>query len=311
MNLLILSVSKKVQLIKKLKNACHLVSRKLFCADMSINAPALYFGDDFKIFPSYKDKTFLSVVVKYCHNKNISLIIPTSDRDMAFLIKERPFLLKNGIRVLMSESSSIQKCLSNFCFIKTCIDNDFPIPTVYSSINDIEYPCVAKLDSSQAANGVFFLNNEIKLNQILKKYQSSEFIFQKYVNSNEYSIDAFYGHTGELVSAVARERVEVINGESIITETKDIPELINLARNISSVFKFWGHITIQAFYDGSEVSLIEINPRFGGASSLSIQAGLETPQWTLNLIDNPLFNPSPVELKYNLKLLRYSEDFFL
>jgi carbamoyl-phosphate synthase large subunit len=278
---------------------------------MSINSPALYFGDEYKIFPSNNDKNFLSLVVQYCKENSISLILPTSDRDMSLLIEERSFLLQSGIKVLMSDSSTIKMCLSNFSFIKTCIDYDLPIPKSYSSISDIEYPCVGKLDLSQGSKGVFLIKNVDDLSELLAKYDFSELMFQRYINSTEYSIDAFYGEKGELVSAIARERVEVVNGESTVTMTYNIPKLVLLAEKLSTIFNFWGHVTIQAFYDGDEVSLIEINPRFGGASSLSIEAGLETPKWTLDLIDNPNLSPAVSELKYGLKMLRYPEDLFL
>ena len=311
MNLLVLSVSKKVQLIKKLKEACNSYSRKLFCGDMSINSPALYFGDEFIVLPANEDKTFLSALVGYCKEKNISMILPTSDRDICLFTKKRNFLLKNGIVVLMSESASIRNCLSNFSFVETCINHGLPLPKIYYSISEIEFPCVGKLDESQSTKGVFFIKNQSELSKILKKYDFSELIFQKHINSIEYSIDAFYGHKGNLISAIARERIEVINGESSVTETKDLPELITLADNLTSAFNFWGHITIQAFYDGTEINLIEINPRFGGASSLSFMSGLYSPKWTLDLIENPFSTIEVNKLKYNYKLLRYSEDFFL
>ena len=185
MNILALSVSKKVQLIKALKAACKSSSRKLFCADASKDSPALYFGDEFVILPKINTKTFLSFIIDYCKSNNINSILPTSDHDMIFLITVREKLKKHGIQILMSESSTINKCLSKFKFAEICVNNGLPVPTMYRCLEDIEYPCVGKLNTSQSSKGVFIINTSEALKRLLNKYDSSELIFQKYIKAQE------------------------------------------------------------------------------------------------------------------------------
>ena len=309
MNILALSVSSKVQLINSLKDACKMSSRKLFCADASKDSAALYFGDDFVIVPKINSNQLLDFLINYCSSNDITFIIPTSDHDLVFLVTVREKLLMHGIKVLMSDSSTINNCISKFKFNEIC-HNNILMPTIYSFLEDIKYPCVAKLNISQASKGVFILENKQDLNKLLEKYDFSEIIFQDFIDSQEYTIDSFYGNNGELICAIPRERLKVVNGESVISKTVYIPALIDLAAHLSSLFNFLGHITIQAFYDGSKIHLIEVNPRFGGASNLSFNAGLKSPEWTLHLInkDNKLITVD--DIKYNLKMLRYSKDFF-
>jgi len=226
------------------------------------------------------------------------------------LTNVREELLNNDITVLMSDSSTINNCISKFKFSEICNNNNIPTPYIYSSLNDIKYPCVGKLNVSQASKGVFYINTHEDLEILLKKYDFSELIFQKYIDSQEYTIDSFYGKNGKLVCAVPRKRLRVIDGESIISETAYVPELIDLADQLSSIFNFFGHVTIQAFFDGKKISVIEINPRFGGASNLSFNAGLKSPEWILHLINKKDDLIHVNNIKYNLKMLRYSQDFF-
>jgi carbamoyl-phosphate synthase large subunit len=310
MNIIALSVSRKVQLIGSIKDACKASSRKLFCADASDESAALYFADDFVITPKINSNNLLAYLLNYCRRNNITFILPTSDHDMVFLTNVRKELQDNGITVLMSDSDTINNCISKFKFLEICNANNIPIPTVYKSIKAIEYPCVAKLDVSQASKGVFFIKKYKDLKNLLKKYDFSELIFQKFIDSQEYTIDSFYGENGKLVCAVPRKRIRVVDGESIISETAFVPELIDLADQLASIFDFFGHITIQAFFDGTKVNVIEINPRFGGASNLSFKAGLKSPEWMLYLIDKKYDLIYADNIKYNLKMLRYSQDFF-
>jgi carbamoyl-phosphate synthase large subunit len=312
MNILVLSVSRKVQLISSLKDACSTLPIKIFCADSSEESAALYFGDGFVILPKTNDNSFMNTVINYCKDNNITLILPTSDFDMSFLTGHREDLAIQGIYVLMSESLTVNTCLSKFKFMEICKANNIPIPNSYPSLKEIVYPCVGRLDASQASQGVFIIKSPKALQELLNKYSHSDIIFQEYINFPEYTIDAFFGSEGELVCAVPRRRIKVVNGESVISMTENIPELISLANRLSpSVFKFWGHITIQVFFDGHKIIIIEINPRFGGASNLSIKAGLNSPKWMLELISDKDAFIEVGKINYDLKMLRYSEDIFV
>ena len=75
MNVIALSVSRKVQLIKSLKSACKSSSRRLFCADSSNESPALYFGDEFVIVPKINSNNLLNYLLSYCKCNNITFIL--------------------------------------------------------------------------------------------------------------------------------------------------------------------------------------------------------------------------------------------
>jgi carbamoyl-phosphate synthase large subunit len=69
---------------------------------------------------------------------------------------------------------------------------------------------------------------------------------------------------------------------------------------------------LQAFVqvDGSVV-FIECNPRVGGASSLSFEAGLDTPHWSLMEAAGQRVTPRVGLYRRGLTLIRYSADRFL
>jgi carbamoyl-phosphate synthase large subunit len=72
-----------------------------------------------------------------------------------------------------------------------------------------------------------------------------------------------------------------------------------------------GHNVVQAFYRRETGPLlIEVNPRFGGASNLSIRAGLDSPSRIIALLagEKPR-NPRPI--RFGLTMLRYSEDMII
>ncbi len=67
---------------------------------------------------------------------------------------------------------------------------------------------------------------------------------------------------------------------------------------------------VQAFWDGQgEPLFIEVNARFGGASNLSIQAGLASPErLVMMLAGDAVVARKPRPVRYGLTMLRYSQD---
>ena len=74
-----------------------------------------------------------------------------------------------------------------------------------------------------------------------------------------------------------------------------------------------GHVVLQAFLkDGGVPSFIEANLRFGGASNLSIVAGLDSPRRFVQCVyGNAAAAAEPREIRNGLYILRYSTDIFL
>ena len=84
-------------------------------------------------------------------------------------------------------------------------------------------------------------------------------------------------------------------------------------RNLGEYFDVCGHVTIQAFYSSlGDVNLIEINPRFGGASNLGFVAGVKSPDRLLAILAGDIHESESVkDLKYGLKMLRYTTDLII
>ncbi|WP_432453512.1 MULTISPECIES: ATP-grasp domain-containing protein [unclassified Agarivorans] len=310
--ILITSASNKVLLVKSLTHYANVYGVKVLTSDISADAAALYFSHNHILLPKLNDPDYLSTLVELCQKESINYILPTRDGDLEFFAKHYVFLKEKNIVLLMSPPKTIEICTNKHLFREFCDRNNLPIPGKITDIPQSFQPCVAKLAKSSASAGVFIIQSKQNLDTLLLRYSTSELTFEELISAKEYSIDAFYDNKGDLVSVVTRERIKVINGESSISQVVDAPLLSQIAKNLSKLIPFFGHITIQAFMDANNVYIIEVNPRFGGASNLSIQAGLASTERLMASIvgDNEtLYREN--KLKIGLKMLRYSEDLYL
>lgn len=310
-NFLITSVSTKVLLVKALKSACDLYNVQLIGSDLHENNAGLYFAHQHILLPRLNDNNYLTTLLEVCQNKNIGFIIPTRDEDLLYFSKHENVLNENNISICQSPLTTIEICNNKFLFRQFCEEKGFSIPKHYTSIKDIIYPCVVKREYSSASDGVFIVKEQKKLQEMIKQY-GDNLIIEPFINYKEYSVDAFFDINGTFIEAVPRERLMISNGEAKVSKTVKSATLVKLVQELGKKLKFIGHIVVQVFYNNEHYYLIEINPRFGGASNLSIKAGLDSPNWLVSMmLDNKYQLIQTKDICYNLKMLRYSEDLFI
>ena len=101
----------------------------------------------------------------------------------------------------------------------------------------------------------------------------------------------------------------------IILSKKDFlkKKVENYFKNIISSLDLYGHIILQAIIGtDNSIHVIECNPRFGGASAISIKSGLDSFYWTylesigVNIKDHPFYRP-----RKPIKQVRSHKDIYL
>jgi carbamoyl-phosphate synthase large subunit len=303
MNILILSCSRKVLLIKSFKTYINNLGGKIYCCDIDINSPALYFSDEFFICPKSDNENYINFIKNKCIEKNIKLIIPTRCEELEVFSINKQYFLNLGINIMVCNNKSLNICQNKKKFIEFCIDNNYPIPKTYNKIEEIQkYPVFIKPVKGSSGKNIQKINCKDELRLINFEY----FVVQEFIDWKEYTIDYLSDFDGNYISCIPRERIKVINGESCVSKININEKITDLCRNIGSNLKLIGHNTLQCFFNGEYVKFIEINPRFGGAANLGINSGLNSPMNIINLLfKKPLKIDTPSN---NLLMLRYSND---
>jgi carbamoyl-phosphate synthase large subunit len=103
----------------------------------------------------------------------------------------------------------------------------------------------------------------------------------------------------------------VVNGESHETVTFSNPEWAQkIIQTFSMIAGLKGHVLAQVIIDNEEnLHLVEINPRLGGASPLSIAAGLNSIKWSLlEFLDRSEEIPAFPGFTYGLRLSKKNQQ---
>jgi len=309
-NILILSAGRRVELIDLFnKEANKKNNVKIYTADSSPRtAPACLINKRFIKLPKCNDSNYIKELKNLSSKLKIKVIIPTIDTELLILSKNKKEFEKIGINIIISDYSFV-----NFSNNKVKTYNLFKkinirYPKLYN-FNNIKFPVILKPIRGSSSEGIvkIYSSNDLSKNMLKDK----NVIYQKLIrNHKEYTIDLYYDRQSELVSMIARERLDIRNGEVIKSKTN-----FKITKKIWKYFSYLsgahGPITIQIFYDERRNSLfgIEINPRLGGGYTLSYKCGLNVPKYIISeYIEDKKITKSRALIKKDKLLLRYESE---
>lgn len=313
MHILITSISRKVPLIESIKKSVkrYNVDIKVIGGDVNESCIGRYFVDEFWKMPSDQDldiKTFIAE----CKSRKVVLVIPTRDNELAFFSLNKDILRQEGILVMVSDIESINKCIDKLSFSRNngALEGYF-IPTS-DTIEDCSYDRFVVKERFGA--GSLSIGINLSRNEAIKHSEKlCSPIFQPLIKGYEISIDCYVDMNKRIKGLILRQRNLVINGESQITTTFNDDEIELKIRPAIQHLNVYGHVILQAIVDSNnQIHIIECNPRFGGASSISIEAGLDSFYWVylealgVDLKDYPYNKKKSV-----IKQIRYSQDLYL
>jgi carbamoyl-phosphate synthase large subunit len=312
LNVLITSCGAKVPLVRAFVEATHEQGFHTITADVDPFAPALYIADEGVLLPPSKAPEFEEAVRGLCQSRKVGLIVPTRDDELTVFERLRPALGESGTRVLVPSSGALRICLDKQLFVETCLDLGLPVPKVHSAATEPRYPVFVRPVVGAAGRGARIVRDSRDWSAIVGAL--SGLVVQEFVEDPEYSIDVLSDLAGRSRQAVSRLRLRVAAGEAVVSKIETVAPLIEAARTLCDRLGLIGHSIVQAFYSReSGVRLIEVNPRFGGASILSIRAGLDSPRRILKMLcagEDPL-EAVQGAVSEGLTLLRHPADIFI
>ncbi len=277
---LITSIASKVPLIEAVRRSLTGFHKelKIYGCDSNENALGRYFVDSFWHSPLLKELQ-IEEVIQYCRTHSITSIIPTRNEDTYFYATHLKKLQDAKIYVMVSSLDTIKKCLDKKLFADFLASSGLlAIPTelVCNAIPSEKVVVKERFGAGSINIGCNLLKDAAQEHARTLK----EPIFQPYIEGQELSIDMYRSKKGHILGAVARERTIVMKGESQVTTTVENKLLLDLCKKAAEKLDVYGHVIFQVLQtQDNHLYIIECNPRFGGASTISLKAGLNSFLW--------------------------------
>ena len=307
-NVLVTSASRKAPLLRATKMALSRIDfqGQVIAGDLNEAAPSKYVADDFWEMPRTEDSNLDSLILG-CQELAIAVILPTRDGELLFWARNQPAFEAAGIKVIISSPNAIERCLDKYKFSTHGARLGLPVIQSATSLDLIgEGPFVVKERFGSGSRGIGLnLDHSAALEHASRLTAP---LFQPYVEGPEISIDAWLDSNCKTRGVVLRHRNLVVEGESQITTTFSDEDLEAEARLVLDNFGLRGPVVMQAILSTNGMQVIEVNPRFGGASVLSIAAGLDSLYWSLQEAFGSGQIAEFVPFKNQLRLVRLPAD---
>ncbi|AEA42231.1 NAD-dependent epimerase/dehydratase family protein [Fluviicola taffensis] len=312
-HILVTSASRKIGLIQAVKKAANKIhpSIQVIAADASDTCLAKYFADDFWKIPLI-NQIDIQEFIKECKARKIRLIIPSRDGELTFFSENKSIFKEAGIHIMVSEKDAIRKCIDKLAFYDengTIQSRIIPTFEKIDSLNTTQFVVKERYGAGSDSIGI-----NLNKQESLDHSKQLEFpIYQPFMQGTELSVDAYIDLSGKVKGIVMRRRELIVNGESQITTTVQDNDLEKAFLAIINSMKLSGHVILQAIIDSKgEIHVIECNPRFGGASTLSIKAGLDSFYWAYLESSSISLDKYPfIPDKKTVTQVRYPADLYL
>lgn len=206
--------------------------------------------------------------------------------------------------------------MARLMFNKTEADSLFrqfgiPVPDAADKCSK-DTRIIAKPRFGSASKGLRILSHD-EYRRFTLTEESSCFLCQRYIEKRkEYTVDCYVAHTGEIICAVPRIRLEIAGGEVVSTQTIHDEEIEQLSHRLLRQLKLTGPVTLQflreVYPDGSsgKAMLMEVNPRLGGGAVCAVHAGADIPLCILKeFAGKPL---TPYRDWADVKICRYMQE---
>lgn len=310
MNALLVSAGRRVELLQLLRRACR---GMVIAVDTDRLAPALYGADLAATVPPVSDPAFVGSLRELCVAHSVSLVVPTTDRELSVLSQRAPELEAAGARVAIGSHHGVVTALDK----RTCASvldgaGVSVIPTAQWVSEDpppFPFPVVVKPRQGAAAEGVRMISRAA---QWTAPPAEEEWLVQPLVPGPEVTIDVLASDAGRIVCLGARRRLKVRGGEVERAQTVDPEPYLAVAEQIARALPLAGPFNFQVFI-GPETPLVgEVNPRLGGGFPLSEHAGAgilsSLCAWA---VDGRWSTDGPATAEAGLYMTRHDQSLFL
>ncbi|PID40427.1 MAG: carbamoyl-phosphate synthase [Proteobacteria bacterium] len=311
LNVLITSLSKKIPLIRAVRNALERIDPEahLIGGDIDGKCIGRYFVDGFWKMPPANELS-AEDVVGFCRDKRICAIIPTRDGELEFFAGNKSLFDAAGISVMIASLHSVRSCIDKWSFYEALKDkpgvNLIPVKGEPDCASGKRW--VVKERYGAGSKNVCIDLSADAARQAANRFETP--IFQPYIDGLEYSIDVYINRARKPKGCIVRTRDVVKQGESQVTTTVEHKNIADTCLAAAGHLSLTGHMVFQAIEDFSgSIHLMECNSRFGGASTLSIAAGLDSFYWFFREgLGDDLGDVAFVESPGDLRQVRYAAD---
>lgn len=317
--MLISSAGRRVELINCFRHAAEKLGQDvvIFAADMDPDwSPACQTADQAFKVPACTDPGFIRCMLNICQNHRIDLIVPTVDTELLVYVTKRQQFAEIDTDIHLSSEKFVEVARDKHATAKILGEQGVFTPATWTieeasaQLESLQFPILMKPVNGSCSKGIQVIHSHAEFRE--KDFSDDHYILQAICRGREYTINCFYDNTGRCVACIPHFRKMVRAGEVCFAETVRIPEFKKIGDRLGQIFSgIRGCICFQGYRNQEgQVSIFEINARFGGGYPICDYAGGSFARWILQELagEAPDYHD---EWQAGVRMLRYDAAVYM
>lgn len=275
----------------------------VYAADNSDTAPALQEADHALILPPVAAPNYIDVLKEICRSYDIGLVFSLNDLELPLLARAKQSLLQSGTIAVVSDPHFVDLCFDKWATDRFLAELGIDRPKTYLTLQDamqavdrgeLSLPVVVKPRWGTASLLIEYpqtaleLDMTYRLNELRVKRSlladthagfsdQSHLLVQEMLLGTEYGLDIVNDLQGRYITTFVKQKLAMRAGETDKARTVTNEGLLALGRTIGEASGHVGNLDCDVFVVGERLSVLEMNPRFGGGYPFSHAAGANLP----------------------------------
>jgi len=245
----------------------------------------------FTVPPASDEPAYIEAILGLIEENEIDLFIPIVDEELEAVAKYGNSIERETF-LLLSPYETIRTCNDKYLTYRTMQEHGIAAvktilpkePSETPSLieeNGLSFPLIAKPRRGRGSQDVYRLDCPDDL-VLLKRIEDP--VIQEYMTGQEYAVVMFCAGD-RVAAALTRRTIALKGGVTYQCELVEEPDLIENAKKISRSMRFLGPVHTQWFFSDRQPALLEINPRFNGATCFESTCGYNYPLYALRMAD--------------------------
>jgi carbamoyl-phosphate synthase large subunit len=331
MNVLLTCAGRRSSEIGAFREAAAGHGRILAC-DADPNAPALQMADDAFVVPPVDAADYIDRLVDLCARHEVGLLIPAFEPELPLLAARRSDFTAVGTDVLVSTPEVVATCYDKVATAAFLADIGVRSPRSYLSLEsattalragEIAFPVMVKprfgvssigLQMAEDDEGLAFAVRECR-KRIATSFLAAtgatdpdtSVLVQEALVGQEYGLDIVNDLDCRYACTFVKRKLRMRAGQTDRATTVDDPRLQAIGELIGRRLGHRGIMDCDAFVDGDDICVIDLNPRFGGGYPFSHLAGADLPAALIAWAQGERVDPAWLRVAPNVTIARYDQ----
>ncbi len=330
MNILLTGIGRWGYLVKYFKQSLNGAGR-VFCSSSEYST-AFELADGFLLSPLSYDDNYIDLIIEFCNQNDIKVILSLMDLDVWFLARNEKRFAESSINLISAGEKFVNICNDKWKFYQFTKKINIQSPKTFLTIEEvaneiksksIEFPLIIKPRWGTGSIGIFHVNNLNELRVLYERVNDLAFktilkfesestpedpvIIQKFIDGDEFGLDVINDLNGQFVAVIAKRKIKLRAGETELGEIVDNSPFVELARLVSEGSKHKGILSIDCIVKGGVIYVIEINCRISGHYPISHVAGVDFPGMLVNWLKGKKHDERMLKHIVGLKVIKNLE----